>query len=125
MRLDKGDKLGAWYARFPRNDCICCSYEHHELPDNLDNLDWRPYMNLWAVCEHITKYTSKAPQGSKRNGDVLTAAVDEVCKFAPDNEGVDMLRKSLQKVFSKTTGDRDLVFSRPCTSGLVCRLCSR
>ena len=107
MRLDKGDKLGAWYARFPRNDRICCNYEPHELLDNLGNIDWRPCMNLWAVCENITKYTSKAPQGSKRMGDVLAAAVDEVCKYAPDNEGVDMLRKSLQKVFSKTIGDRD------------------
>ena len=40
-------------------------------------------------------------------GDVLRAAVDEVCKFEPDNAGVDMLRKSLQKVFAKTLGDRD------------------
>ena len=40
-------------------------------------------------------------------GDVLATAVDEVCKYEADNEGVDMLRKSLQKVFSKTIGDRD------------------
>ena len=64
-------------------------------------------MNLWAVCEYVTKYATKAPKGTKRMGDVLAAAVDEVCKYEPDNEGVDMLRKSLQKVFSKTIGDRD------------------
>ncbi len=55
----------------------------------------------------MTKYATKAPKGSKRLADVLSAAVDEVCKYEPDNEGVDMLRKSLQKVFAKTLGDRD------------------
>ena len=64
-------------------------------------------MNLWAVCEYVTKYATKAPKGTKRLGDVLRAAVDEVCKYEPENEGVDMLRKSLQKVFAKTLGDRD------------------
>ena len=64
-------------------------------------------MNLWAVCEYVTKYATKAPKGTKRMGDVLAAAVDEVCKYEPDNEGVDMLRKSLRKVFAKTIGDRD------------------
>ena len=33
--------------------------------------------------------------------------MDEVCKYEPENEGVDMLRKSLQKLFAKTLGDRD------------------
>ena len=99
MRLDKGDKLGSWFARFPRNDQICCNYEPHQLLDNLGNIDWRPCMNLWAVCENVTKYATKAPKGTKRMGDVLAAAVDEVCKYEPDNEGVDMLRKSLQKAF--------------------------
>ena len=107
MRLDKGDKMGAWFARFPRNDQLCCNHEAHTLLDNLGNIDWRPCMNLWAVCEYITKYATKAPVGSKRLGDVLHAAVDEVCKYEPDNDGVDMLRKSLQKVFAKTLGDRD------------------
>ncbi len=64
-------------------------------------------MNLWAVCEYVTKYATKAPKGSKRLGEVLRAAVDEVCKFEPENEGVDLLRRSLQKVFAKTLGDRD------------------
>ena len=40
-------------------------------------------------------------------GEVLRAAVDEVCKYEPENQGVDLLRKSLQKVFAKTLGDRD------------------
>ena len=77
------------------------------LLDNLGNIDWRPCMNLWAVCEYVTKYATKAPKGSKRLGEVLRAAVDEVCKYEPENEGVDMLRRSLQKVFAKTLGDRD------------------
>ena len=92
--LDEGDKLGSWYGRFPRNDKICCNYEAHQLLDNLGDIDWRPCMNLWAVCEYVTKYATKAPKGSKRMGDVLAAAVDEVCRYEPDNEGVDMLRKS-------------------------------
>ena len=39
--------------------------------------------------------------------EVLHAAVDEVCKYEPENEGVDLLRKALQKVYSRTLGDRD------------------
>ena len=107
MRIEKGDKPGSWFARFPRNDKLCCNYEQHLLLDNLGNVDWRPCMNLWAVCEYITKYATKAPKGTKRMGDVLAAAADEVCKFELESEGVDMLRKALQQVFSKTVGDRD------------------
>ena len=107
MRLDKGDKMGSWFARFPRNGWLCCNHEAHVLLDNLGNIDWRPCMNLWAVCEYVTKYATKAPKGTKRLDEVLRTAVDEVCKYEPDNEGVDMLRKSLQKVFAKTLGDRD------------------
>ena len=55
----------------------------------------------------MTKYATEAPTGTNRLGDVLRTAVDEVCKYEPDNAGVDMLRKSLQKVFAKTLGDRD------------------
>ncbi len=95
MRLDKGEKLGSWFARFPRNDRLCCNYEAHVLVDNRGNIDWRPCMNLWAVCEYVTKYATKAPNGSKRLGEVLRAAVDEVCKYEPEGDGVDLLRKSL------------------------------
>ena len=42
MRLDKGDKVGSWFARFPRNDRLCCNHEDHVLLDNLGNIDWRP-----------------------------------------------------------------------------------
>ena len=107
MRLEKGDKLGSWFARFPRNDQICCNHEAHLLLANLGDMDWRPCLNLWAVCEYVTKCATKAPKGSKRLGDVLSAAVDEVCKYEADEGGGDMLRKSLQKVFAKTLGDRD------------------
>ena len=107
MRLDKGDKLGSWFAHFPRNDRLCGNHNVHVLLGNLGNIDWRPCMSLWAVCEYITKYATKAPKGTKRLGDLLSTAVDEVVKFEPDNEGVDMLRKTLQNVFSKTVGDRD------------------
>ena len=86
---------------------MCGNYEAHLLLDNLGNIDWRPCMNLWAVCEYVTKYATKAPAGSKRLGDVPAAAVGEVCSYEPDNEGAHMIRKSLQKVFAKTVGDRD------------------
>ena len=39
MRLDKGDKMGSWFARFPRNDRLCCNHEAHVLLDNLGNID--------------------------------------------------------------------------------------
>ena len=107
MRLDKGEKLGSWFARFPRNDQICNNHEPHLLLANLGNIDWRPCLNLWAVCEYVTKYATKAPEGSKRLADVLSAAVDEVCKYEAEGEGADMLRKAVQKTFAKTLGDRD------------------
>ena len=53
------------------------------LLDNLGNIDWRPCLNLWAVCEYVTKYATKAPKGTNRLGDVLCVAVDEVCKYEP------------------------------------------
>ena len=27
MRLEKGEREGQWFARFPRNDALCCVYE--------------------------------------------------------------------------------------------------
>ena len=27
MRLEKGEREGQWFARFPRNDALCCNYE--------------------------------------------------------------------------------------------------
>ena len=70
MHLVKGDRLGSWHARFPRNDALCCSYEPHILLSNLSNIDFRPCLNLWAVVEYITKYATKAPEGSRRLGGV-------------------------------------------------------
>ena len=75
--------------------------------ENFGNIDWRPCLNLWAVCEYVTKYATKAAKGSKALGEVLRCAVDEVCRYEPENEGVDLLRRSLQKVFARTIGDRD------------------
>lgn len=34
MRRVKGESEGSWFARFPRNDALCCSYEAHVLLDN-------------------------------------------------------------------------------------------
>ena len=107
FRLVKGDLQGSWHGRFPRNDRLCCSYEPHILLANLGNVDWRPCLNLWAVVEYVTKYATKAASGSRRIGEVLREAVAEVCKFSTENQGVDLLRKALQKFYSRTLGDRD------------------
>ena len=107
MRLVKGDREGSWFARFPCNDRLACSFEEHLLLCNLGNVDWRPCLNLWAVVEYITKYATKAPKGSRRLGEVLKDAVEEVCKYTPEGEGGDLLRKSLQKVYARTLGGRD------------------
>ena len=80
MFLERGDREGSWFGRFPRNDRLVCSYEEHFLLGNMGNLDWRPILNLWAVVEYISQCAMKVPQGSKRLGKVLKVAVDEVCK---------------------------------------------
>ena len=40
-------------------------------------------------------------------GEVLKDAVQEVCKYTEEGEGLDMLRKSLQRVFARSLGERD------------------
>ena len=107
MRLEKGDKEGSWFARFPRNDRLGCCYNPSVMLANLGNIDFRPCLNLWAVVEYVTKYATKAQKGSKRLAEVLRLAVDQVCKYESEGSGVDLLRKSLQKVYSRTLGDRD------------------
>ena len=107
VELQKGDKEGMWQARFPRNDALVCSYEPHVMLGNMGNIDWRPCLNLWAVVEYISKYATKAPEGSKQLGEVLRDSVDEVCKHTREGEPIDFLRKSLQKFYSRTLGDRD------------------
>ena len=107
MIMEKGDLEGQWHARFPRNDRLCCSYEAHVLLANLGNIDWRPILNLWAVVQYVTKYATKAPKGSRRLQDVLKDAVDEVCTYVPEGEGADFLRRSIQKFFARSLGERD------------------
>ena len=107
VRLDKGDKLVSWFPWFSQDDRLCCNHGAHIVFGNLKTIGWRPCVNLWAVCEYVTKYATKAPTGSKRLGEVLRTPVDEVCKYEPENEGADLLRKSVQGVFAKTLGDRD------------------
>jgi len=107
MRLERGDRPGQWHARFPRNDALCCSYEPHVLLSNMGNIDWRPCLNLWAVVEYVSKYATKAPTGCRRVADVLEDAVGEVLRYTPEGSGRDLLRASLQKVYTRTLGDRD------------------
>ena len=92
---------------FSRNDRLCCSYEAHVLLANMGNVDWRPVLNLWAVVQYVTKYATKAPKGSRRLNEVLKDAVDEVCTYVPEGEGADFLRRSIQKFFARTLGERD------------------
>ena len=107
MVMQKGDKEGQWHAQFPRNDRLCCSYEEHVLLANMGNIDWRPILNLWAVTEYVTKYAAKAPKGSRGVKEVLRDAVDKVCEYVPEGEGVDLLRRSIQKFFALQLGERD------------------
>ena len=95
----------AWV--FPRNDELCCSCKEHILLANLGNVDWRPCLNLWAVVQYVTKYAMKAPKGTRRVHEVLKDAVDEVCRYVPEGEGTDLLRRSIQKFFSRMLGERD------------------
>ena len=107
MHLEKGEKEGSWFARFPRNDEYMNSYEEHIFLANMGNVDWRPCLSLWAVVEYVTKYAMKAPKGSKRVGEVLRDAIGEVCKYSVEGEGQDLLRRSLQKFYARTLGGRD------------------
>ena len=99
--------MGQWHARFPRNDRLCRSYEAHVLLANMGNIDWRPVLNLWAVVQYVTKYATKAPKGSRKLNEVLKDAVDEVCTYVPEGEGQDLLRRSIQKFFARSLGERD------------------
>ena len=74
---------------------------------NMGNIDWRPVLNLWAVVQYVTKYATKAPKGSRKLNEVLKDAVDEVCTYVPEGEGADFLKRSIQKFFAKTLGERD------------------
>ena len=107
MRLVKDAQKGHWRAFFPRNDGLCCSYEPHVLLANMGNIDWRPCLNLWAVMEYVTKYATKAPKGSRHVGEVFRDAVNEVLKYGPNDEGMDLLRRSCQKFYARTVGERD------------------
>ena len=107
MIMERGEREGQWHARFPRNDRLCCSYEEHVLLANMGNVDWRPCLNLYAVVQYVTKYATKAPKGSRKLNDVLKDAVDEVCKYVPEGEGSDLLRRSIQRFFARTMGERD------------------
>ena len=107
--MQKGDLEGQWHARFPRNDRLCCNYEPHVLLATLGNFDWRPVLNVWAVVQYVTKYATKAPKGSRKLQEVLKDAVDEVCTYVPEGEGSDFLRRSIQKFFARSLGERDFL----------------
>ena len=64
-------------------------------------------LNLWAVVQYVTKYATKAPKGSRRLNEVLKDAVDEVCQYVPEIEGSDLMRRSIEKFFARSLGERD------------------
>ena len=74
---------------------------------NMGYIDRRPILNLWAVVQYVTKYATKAPKGSRRLQEMLKDAVDEVCTYVPEGEGADFLRRSIQKFFARSLGERD------------------
>ena len=80
---------------------------HKAGEDDVGNTDFRPCVTLWAVVEYVSKYATKAPSASQRSGDVLQDAVGEVLRYVPEGEGQDLLRASLQKVYTRTLGQRD------------------
>ncbi len=72
---------GEWNARFSRNDPLCCSHEPHILLATLGNIDWRPLIYMHMVIEYVSKYATKAAEGSKKWQEILQAATEEVCIF--------------------------------------------
>ena len=121
MRLEKGEREGQWHARFPRNDQLCCSYEEHVLLANMGNVDWRPCLNLWAVVQYVTKYATKAPKGSRRLQEVLQDSVDEVCRYVPEGEGQDFLRRSFRSFLLGRLGNAISMPMRRCSWVWACR----
>lgn len=54
MRLEKGDREGQWFARFPRNCQLAISFEPHVLiwgGEGAVVTLKRPCLNLWATVE--------------------------------------------------------------------------
>ena len=98
-------KEGSWYLRIPRNDQLCCSYEDHILLAKVGSIDWRLCLNLWAVLQYISKYATKAQQGSRRMPEVLSGAVDDVCRFVSREQ--DILRRCIRSLFVRSLGERD------------------
>ncbi len=64
-------------------------------------------MHLHAVIEYVSKYATKAREGSKKLHEILRAAAQEVCKYASPDESGCFLKLALQKFYSKTLGERD------------------
>ena len=68
--------------------------------------------------EYTTKYAAKAPAGSRTLGDTLRDCVEEVCKYTREGEPLDLLRRSLQKFYARTLGERDYSMFEAMTLGL-------
>ena len=61
-------------------------------------------MGCGAVCDEVCDEGTK---GSRRLHDLLKDAIDEVSTYLPEGEGNDFLRRSIQKFFARTMGERD------------------
>ncbi len=64
-------------------------------------------LNVWAAVEYVTKYATKAPVGSKSMREVLRDSMAEVCKYTREGEPLDLMRRGLQKFYTRTLGGRD------------------
>ena len=91
--LVKGDREGQWHLCNPHNNQLCCTYEDHVL-----------LANLWAVVQYISKYATKAPKGSRHLEQVLSDAVDDVCRYLPKEH--DLVRRSIQRFFARPLGEQ-------------------
>ncbi len=121
MRLDRGDKMGAWFARFPRNDKLCCNYEAHELLDNLGNIDWRPCMNLWAVCEYVTKYATKAPKAPSVSATSSRPPSTRFASTSPTTRASTCSASPCKRSSRRPWATGTSASSRPSTSACACR----
>ena len=82
-------------------------------------------MNLWAVVEYITKYAMKNPAGSKRVGEIVQDAMEEVSKHTKEATGVDFLKESVKKFYAKTWVGGRMASSRPSVLAWACLWCYR
>ena len=71
------------------------------------NIDWRALINLWSVLDYLTKYATKAGQGSKAVNEVFKNVLDNVEKHEEEDGLHDIWRRTIMKFYSQILGDRE------------------